>query len=145
MRNILRINKQLFQQLCRAAYELMKAMKPNAEFSYQSLDLPFLYCFRKIGDRIFKYKHNLSVKDKKISVNIGDVAQLSSDWYRLALEYPKRDGFLESYSINSQLLDKKYLIPLYKTVEKQIFYSSGPQTFFTRDPLSNTKNFRDKN
>ncbi len=111
-----------FQQICRAAYELMQAMKPNAEFNYQSLDLPFHYCCRKLNDRIFKYKHNLILDDSEINVNIGDMAQLSSEWYRLALEYPKRDAFFECKSINSQLLDKKYLIPLYKTLEKHVFY-----------------------
>ncbi len=105
---------------------MMQYMRPNAEFNYQSLDLPFHYCCRKPNARIFKYKHNLLVNNHTINVNIGDVAQLEywkdTDWKRMALERPKRDAFFESYSLNGKGM-AKFFIPLYKTKEIHNFYT----------------------
>jgi hypothetical protein len=98
----------------------MQAIRPNSRLKYQSLDMPFHFSLNCLPDRKFKYNHIMRLKDKQLTLKIGDRIEQSSEFFKMSIRGDKRDGFFRANLILPNI--SKYIrFPLYKTVEEYNF------------------------
>jgi hypothetical protein len=100
----------------------MQAIRPNSGISYQSLDMPFHFSLNVLPDRKFKYNHIIRLKDKQLTLKIGDRIEQWDNYFKMSISGYKRDGFFEGTFFKPDGSKGLIRFPLYKTVEEYNFY-----------------------
>ncbi len=99
----------------------MQEIRPNSGLNYQSLDVPFHFSMNCLPDRKFKYNHIIRLKDKQLTLKIGDHINPVCDHSKMSIRGDKRDGFFPANLILSNV-SEDVRFPFYKTVEEYNFY-----------------------
>jgi len=98
----------------------MQAIRPNSQFNYQSLDLPYHYCCTKSPDRVFRYSHTININDAKFNIKVGTAVQLRDQWLLMGIESKKPDGFSRAHL--KQSIIKRVFVSRYTKQKKHTFF-----------------------
>jgi hypothetical protein len=102
----------------------MQAIRPNSGLNYQSLDVPLMVWESFLPNRKFKYNHFMRLNGGNLNIKIGDLIKLRKIYSQTSMKGVKRDGFFEGTLIEPKATKQMIRFPLYKTVEKYLFYKN---------------------